>query len=98
MTTKIDYKKYLKKSGWIFLIIILICFVFMLLINNLDVNNLDIKNSNKRKITDKYSDENMEKLKNKFSLYKKTKNKKIRLKEKIKNKKKNKTSKNRRRN
>ena len=94
MISEIDYKKYLHISGWVFLGCILVSFIFILYLNSQDISKMNVKNSDRRKINEKYSDENMEKIKNGFKLYKNNVKRKENLKERYEEKKfKNKNSK-----
>jgi hypothetical protein len=59
-----DTQKYCKIIGISFLIILIIFCLFCVILNRQDLSSLEIKNSNRRKIMDKYSDENMKSINN----------------------------------
>ena len=63
-------KKYGKKIGYSFLILVIIFILFSIYINKQDLSSLNMKNSNRRKIETKYSDENMKKSKENIYIYK----------------------------
>lgn len=65
----IPYQKIAKNSGYVILAIFLFFIVFSIYLNTQDLNQLDVKNSTRRKIQDSYSDENIDKSRSKFFLY-----------------------------
>ena len=65
----IPYQKIAKNSGYVILAIFLFFIVFSLYINTQDLNQLNVKNSTRRKIQDSYSDENIDKSRSNFFLY-----------------------------
>ena len=67
--SRLPFKKYAKNTGIIILILLVIFIIFSVYLNSQDLNKLDIKNSDRRKITSKYDDKNMNKFKNTHFLY-----------------------------
>lgn len=68
---KVPVKKYAKNCGFLMLGLVILFIMFTIYLNSQDLNQLDIKNSDRRKIKDRYSDNQMLERKKKFFIFRK---------------------------
>lgn len=66
---KLPYKSVARKSGYVFLGLLVFIICFSIYVNSQDLSQLNVKNSSRRKIENKYSDEAIQESRNNFFLH-----------------------------